>query len=99
MLNSKYDAAELYPFFQRDGVPLSGEDRLERLFHNFGIALAVNAPRFGTGEWGFPLHYEPTKHTPLFQDMVAPGYTLDYVIFVSSQFGPRKVSVYGFLRK
>jgi hypothetical protein len=67
--DSRYDDAELYPYFQDGGTPLTGEERLERLFHNFSIALAVNAPQFGTGEWGFPLHYEPTRHAPLFQDI------------------------------
>jgi DNA-binding beta-propeller fold protein YncE len=34
-----------------------------------------------------------------FKKFVAPGYDLEYLIFVTSQFGYNKVSVYGFLRK
>ncbi len=38
-------------------------------------------------------------HVSLFQKYVAPGYKLEYLILVTNQVGPRKVSVYGFLRK
>ena len=31
----------------------------------------------------------------LFQDRVMPGYRLDYVIYVTNQYGPDRVSVYG----
>jgi len=34
-----------------------------------------------------------------FQKYVAPGYKLDYIILVTNQVGPRKVSVYGFITK
>ncbi len=34
-----------------------------------------------------------------FQKYVAPGFKLDYIILVTNQAGPNKVSVYGFLRK
>ncbi|MGA2246382.1 MAG: 6-bladed beta-propeller [Verrucomicrobiota bacterium] len=34
-----------------------------------------------------------------FQKFVAPGHQLDYLIFVTSQFGSQKVSVYGFLKQ
>ena len=34
-----------------------------------------------------------------FKKYVAPGFDLEYLIFVTSQFGQNKVSVYGFLRK
>lgn len=40
-----YDNTIAYPYFQHGGNALSGEDRLERLFNNYGIALAVNAPK------------------------------------------------------
>ncbi|MFV1995696.1 MAG: hypothetical protein ACC661_09685, partial [Verrucomicrobiales bacterium] len=33
----------------------------------------------------------------LFADRVAPGYKLEYLIIVTSQFGPNKVNVFGFL--
>ncbi len=34
-----------------------------------------------------------------FRDLAAPGYDIEYVVFVTSQFGPNKVNVYGFLKK
>jgi DNA-binding beta-propeller fold protein YncE len=34
-----------------------------------------------------------------FQKFVAPGHRLDYLLFVTSQFGAQKVSVYGFLKQ
>jgi DNA-binding beta-propeller fold protein YncE len=34
-----------------------------------------------------------------FQKFVAPGHQLDYLIFVTSQYGDQKVSVYGFLKQ
>jgi len=39
------------------------------------------------------------QNVDLYQKYVAPGYKLDYLIFVTNQAGPQKVSVYGFLRK
>jgi DNA-binding beta-propeller fold protein YncE len=39
------------------------------------------------------------KHLDYFSKYVAPGFKLDYVILVTSQFGENKVSVYGFLKK
>ncbi len=38
-------------------------------------------------------------HVSYFQKYVAPGYQCEYLIFVTSQFGDHKVSVYGFLKK
>jgi DNA-binding beta-propeller fold protein YncE len=35
----------------------------------------------------------------LFQQYAAPGYKLEYLILVTNQVGPQKVSIYGFLRK
>lgn len=35
----------------------------------------------------------------LFQKYVAPGFKLEYIILVTNQVGPRKVSVYGFITK
>jgi DNA-binding beta-propeller fold protein YncE len=34
-----------------------------------------------------------------FQQHLAPGFSIEYLIFVTSQFGDNKVSVYGFLKK
>ena len=38
-------------------------------------------------------------HVGYFQKYLAPGYQCEYLIFVTSQFGPNKVSVYGFLKQ
>jgi len=35
-------------------------------------------------------------HVGLFQKLAAPGFKLEYLVLVTSQFGDRKVSVYGF---
>jgi len=37
-------------------------------------------------------------HVGYFQQYVAPGYQCEYLILVTSQFGPDKVSIYGFLK-
>lgn len=39
------------------------------------------------------------NNVKLFQDKVAPGFDIDHLILVSSQFGDNKVSIYAFLRK
>jgi DNA-binding beta-propeller fold protein YncE len=38
-------------------------------------------------------------HLGLFADRVAPGYELEYLILVTNQYGPNKISVYGFLKQ
>jgi DNA-binding beta-propeller fold protein YncE len=45
---------------------------------------------------GLTIDYE---NLGLFQKYVAPGQKLEYLILVTNQAGPRKVSVYGFLKK
>jgi DNA-binding beta-propeller fold protein YncE len=35
----------------------------------------------------------------LFQDKVAPGFECSYLILVTSQVGPNKVNIYGFVKK
>lgn len=42
------------------------------------------------------IDYDNVKY---FEDLVAPGHEIEYLILVSSQYGPHKVSVYGFLKK
>jgi len=39
------------------------------------------------------------ENTGYFQKYLAPGQQCEYLILVTSQFGPRKVNVYGFLKK
>jgi hypothetical protein len=38
------------------------------------------------------------ENTALFNEYVAPGYKLEYLILVTNQAGPHKVSVFGFLK-
>jgi len=45
---------------------------------------------------GLTLDYE---NVDLFQKYVAPGHKIEFLILVTNQAGPQKVSVYGFLRK
>jgi sugar lactone lactonase YvrE len=45
---------------------------------------------------GLAIDYD---NVALFQKYVAPGFKLDYLILVTNQAGPNKVSVYGFLSK
>lgn len=45
---------------------------------------------------GVKIDYENVRY---FQNLAAPGTQLEYLVFVTSQFGDRKVNVYGFLRK
>jgi DNA-binding beta-propeller fold protein YncE len=45
---------------------------------------------------GIALDYD---HLGLFQKYVAPGFKLDYLIFVTNQWGDRKINVYGFGHK
>jgi hypothetical protein len=39
------------------------------------------------------------QNVDLYQKYAAPGYKIEYLIFVTNQAGPQKVNVYGFLRK
>lgn len=71
LTSTLYDDVALYPYLQDDaGLPMSGEDRLERVFHNFAIALAADQP---SGRHGFPLHFDPTRHVPTFQQLWNTG--------------------------
>jgi sugar lactone lactonase YvrE len=45
---------------------------------------------------GLAIDYE---NVGLFQKYVAPGYQLEYLILLTNQVGPQKVSVFGFLKK
>jgi len=66
-----------------------------RLLLFFGMAGATTQ-----GEVVLPAAVEVDyDNVGLFQKFVAPGYECDYLIFVTSQFGGQKVSVYGFLKK
>lgn len=45
---------------------------------------------------GLSVNYE---NVGLFQKYVAPGYKLEYLILLTNQAGPQKVSIFGFLKK
>jgi hypothetical protein len=45
---------------------------------------------------GLTVDYE---NIGLFQKYVAPGYKLEYLILLTNQVGPQKVSVFGFIKK
>ena len=45
---------------------------------------------------GIAIDYE---HIPFFEKFAAPGTQLEFIIFVTNQVGPQKVSAYGFLRQ
>jgi DNA-binding beta-propeller fold protein YncE len=45
---------------------------------------------------GLTVDYE---NTAMFQKYVAPGYKLEYLILLTNQAGPQKVSVFGFIKK
>lgn len=44
---------------------------------------------------GISIDYD---HLTYFQDFVYPGFKLNYLIFVANQYGPDRVSVYGFVK-
>lgn len=68
-------------------------DREGKLLMFFGeagnIAGGVNLP---ARVW---IDYDDVD---IFKDYVAPGYTVEYLILVSSQYGTNKLNVYGFLK-
>jgi hypothetical protein len=45
---------------------------------------------------GITVDYE---NADLFQKYAAPGYKFEYVILLTNQVGPQKVSIFGFLKK
>jgi hypothetical protein len=45
---------------------------------------------------GLRIDYDNVQY---FQDKVAPGFKLEYLILVTSQVGPNKINVYGFVTK
>ena len=64
------------------------------------LLLYFGAPGGGPGAVNMPSNIEiDYEAVDAFRGRVAPGYELDYVLFITSQAGPNKVNVYGFLRK
>jgi hypothetical protein len=65
------------------------------------LLMYFGAPGASTqGELGLPagvdIDYENVGY---FQKYLAPGHECEYLVLVASQVGPRKVNVYGFLKK
>ena len=73
-----------------------------QLFDRDGSLLMFFGQPSKSGEGGLYLPAGLTidyDHVAYFQKYVAPGYSLEYLILVTNQLGPKKVSVYGFLKK
>lgn len=96
-------------FARPKGVAIDRSDRLYvvdtafenvQIFDNEGklllfFGVAGNVP----GGINIPAQVEiDYDNTDLFADRVAPGYSLEYLIIVTSQFGINKVNIYGFLK-
>jgi DNA-binding beta-propeller fold protein YncE len=96
-------------FARPKGIDVDREGRLYavdaaysniQIFDSEGSLLLV----FGGYGGGPGQMYLPAKvridydNVDLLADRVAPGYEVEYLILVTNQYGPNKVSVYGFLR-
>jgi len=64
------------------------------------LLLTFGQPGTSTyGELVLPAGVEVDyDHVSQFQQYVAPGRQCEYIVLVTSQFGSRKVNVYGFLK-
>jgi len=59
------------------------------------ILMHFGGPGNGPGQLTLPAQVAiDTEHLDLFRDLVAPGFAPEYLLLVTSQYGPRKVSVY-----
>ena len=97
-------------FARPKGVAVDHENRLYaidaafeniQIFNNEGkllmpFGVAGNVPGGLNMPVKITIDYTNVKY---FKDSVAPGYAVDYLIFVTNQFGDNKVNVYGFLKK
>ena len=73
-----------------------------QIFDNEGRLLMFFGEPKSSGEAGLYLPAGLTidyENLGFFQQYVAPGRKLEYLIFVINQAGPHKVSIYGFLAK
>lgn len=96
-------------FARPKGIAVDREGRLyvaDAAFENLQIfdsegrvLLAFGSAGNMPGGLNLPAQVEiDYDHVDLFADRVAPGYSLEYVVLVSSQYGRNKVNVYGFLK-
>jgi DNA-binding beta-propeller fold protein YncE len=97
-------------FARPKGIAVDRENRLyavDAAFSNVQIfnaegqlLLVLGAAGGNPGDMYLPakvaIDYD---NVDLFADLVAPGYEVEYLILVTNQYGPNKVSVYGFLRQ
>lgn len=97
-------------FVRPKGLAVDREGRLYVVDAAFNHVQIFNAEgdllmSFGAGEGGPGSLNLPAQiridydNVALFEDRVAPGYDLDYLVIVTSQFGASKVDVYGFLTR
>jgi DNA-binding beta-propeller fold protein YncE len=97
-------------FARPKGIAIDRDDRLyvvDSAFENVQIfdqdgnlLLYFGAAGNGQGALNIPAKVEiDYANVGLFSDSVAPGYALEYLILVSSQFGRNKVNVYGFIEQ
>jgi DNA-binding beta-propeller fold protein YncE len=97
-------------FARPKGIAIDRDDRLyvvDSAFENVQIfdrdgnlLLYFGATGNAQGALNIPAKVEiDYANVDLFSESVAPGYALEYLIFVSSQFGRNKVNVYGFLEE
>jgi sugar lactone lactonase YvrE len=97
-------------FARPKGVAVDREGRVyavDAAFMNIQIFDAEGQLLLVLGGGGYEpgQMYLPAKvkidydNVALFADRVAPGHELEYLILVTNQYGPNKISVYGFLKQ
>jgi sugar lactone lactonase YvrE len=83
-----------------DGVVYVVETAMElvQMFNAEGqLLMHLGGPGDGTGALMLPASVAVDRTSiPFFQQYVYPGFTVDYLVFVTSQVGARRVSVYAF---
>jgi len=94
-------------FARPRGIGIDREDRLYAVDASFNNVQIFNSQGqllmfFGSGERGPGSLLLPAKvavdydSLPFFREYAAPDFELEYLLFVTSQFGDRLVNVYGF---
>lgn len=94
-------------FARPKGIALDREDRLyvvDAAFQNVQVfdsdrrlLMFFGGSGGGPGQLFLPVDIAISyEAAPFFESYAAPGFTLDYVILVTNQFGPNKINVYGF---
>lgn len=61
------------------------------------VLMDLGGPGTGPGDLSLPAQVVvDTANIDLFADRAAPGFEIEYLVLVSSQYGPRKINVYAF---